>query len=102
MWKDSNWELTRYKMQKPFVLISDGQGYLTLDSVSKAADVTAHFLSCSGTAGLIHCQSKVTGDTLSFSPDNQSGVVTNTYGALMPDDGKRDTLHLRPFECAKG
>jgi len=102
-WEDGNWKAANFKMQKPFVLISDGQDSLTVDSVSKATGAVKEYLSCSVSewAGDIHCQSKSVGTSLSFSVVNQRGVTTQIFGALMPD-GDRDTLHLRPFECAKG
>ena len=102
-WKDNNWVLGRYKMeQKPFVLVSDGQGSLTTDSVSKPMD-TVHDLSCAkGEWGAhVHCHSNLTGTSLSFDGFNQRGVVTTVFGALMDGDA-RDSLHLKPFECAEG
>lgn len=102
-WEDNNWKVGSYKMGKPFVLISDGQGSLTIDSVSKATDSSSNNVFCSKSkrAGDIHCQSTY-GQSLSFSTANQRGVTTQIFGALMPDGRSRDSLHLRPFECAKG
>ena len=101
-YEGGNWRQENFEKGKPFVLISDGQGSLTIDSVSKATGAMPEFLSCSVSEykGDIHCQSKLAGTTLSFSVVNQTGATTDVFGALMSDD--RGTLHLRPFECVRG
>jgi len=101
-YEGGNWRLGSFEKGKPFVLISDGRGSLTKDSVSKATGAIKEFLSCSVSEykGDIHCQSKFGGTTLSFSVVNQAGATTDVFGALMSDG--RDTIHLRPFECVQG
>ena len=100
-WEGNKWKVTRFNFDKPFVLVSDGYGSLTTDSVNKT---TGHTYSCrTGSDGNINCQTKMVGMSLSFSPANQRGVMTKIYGALTTPDGEyRDTLSVAPFECAKG
>lgn len=101
-WQNNSWKVGDFKVEsRHFVLISDGQGLLSKESVGKAMDIGANSIVCVGD-GLIFCLNTVVGSSLSFSPYTSSGAITTTFGALLSNSVQKDSLHIQTFECAKG
>lgn len=103
-WENGRWVETNFKLARPFVLISDGNEGLTLESAAKAmmmgAEGSAMITTCeTGIAGDVWCM-KV-GDYLAFNTLTGQGGITKLYGATMHED-ERDTPEVAAFECTKG
>ena len=106
IWENGQWERTGFKNRPPFVLMSDGNGLLTKESVAKM------FSNTSPAPSIVVCSSEITGhiscanpvgSSLFFNPYTANGGYSYTYGASQAQtDEIKDTVSVSAFECTKG
>jgi hypothetical protein len=105
-WENNRWVTTTFNLSAPFVLMSDGNGSLTKESVAKAFDGVSTY------ADQVTCQPDLygtrsatcinsTGSTLFFMAEAGKGAISRMYGSTATG-GNRDTVSVDTFECTKG
>ena len=105
-WENNRWVTTTFKDDPPFVLMSDGNGSLTRESVLKAVDSSGlplGTIECRdwGYRGQVTCM-VVNGHSLSFNKETGKGGFSKTFGATTLNTDYRDSVTVRAFECTKG
>lgn len=100
-WKNGQWGVGRFQLESPFVLMSDGNGSLTEDSVSKPIKAPVSLVECVDLqGGDIGCYD-ASGGYLFFNTNTGRGGVSQMNGATSTSDN-RDTVSVQAFECTKG
>lgn len=97
IYRSGKWESTYFSGELKFILISDGNS-LTTESVYKAG-ITVD-AECRSDFDTVTCFD-MAGGQLIFDTTLAQGAISQIYGGLQGGDD-RDTLHVKPFECAKG
>ena len=102
-WENGRWKATKFNLDPPFVLMSDGNGGLTEESVAKALTMVEGAESVTTclppSIGKVTCVA--TGSTLFFHLKRGMGGISDLYGATSESDN-RDTLAVDAFTCTKG
>lgn len=100
-WQNGRWVSTPFEHDPPFVLMSDGNGGLTEESVAKAATVYEDLTTCLPPDIIGNVTCVATGQTLFFNTERGKGGISRLYGAVSETDNP-DTLSIDPFTCTKG
>ena len=104
-WANNQWMTENLRPSAPFVLMSDGNGSLTKESVKKAFDSTVvdSGVECKdwNYQGYVSCMD-VGGAHLYFSKETGKGGLSLMSGSTTTDTDYRDTLSVEAFECSKG
>ena len=104
-WENGQWVTGNLRPSAPFVLMSDGNGSLTKESVKKAFDSTVvdAGVECKdwNYQGQVACM-VVNGKSLMFNKETGKGGISRMYGSTDTDTDYRDTVSVRAFECTKG
>jgi len=104
-WENNRWVTGTFKDDPPFVLMSDGNGSLTKESVKKAFDSTVvdAGLECKdwNYRGYVSCMA-VNGSHLFFNKETGKGSASKTLGATETGTDYRDSVSVEAFECTKG
>ena len=102
-WENGRWETANFKLGNPFVLMSDGNGGLTKESVAKAMaghEVFASITTCvPSPGGYVGCVQN--GSHLFFNTETGKGGMSKLIGTTLNGED-RDTPVVEAFECAKG
>ena len=102
-WEDGSWVPAGFKLTPPFVLMSDGDGLLTKESVGKVLNTDVHDLDCRKddvVRSRISC-SNTMGRMLYFNTKRAKGGWSTVFGTTNTGDS-RDTVTVDAFECTKG
>ena len=103
-WENNRWMTATFKEDPSFVLMSDGNGSLTKESVKKALDTTLvdAGLECKdwNYQGYVSCMA-VGGALLSFNKETGKGGISY-LGGTTDTGSNRDTVSVEAFECTKG
>ena len=92
--KDGKWETSGHREDPPFVLVSDGTGLLTNESVSNSIKAPAANIRCTrGYTSSVSCSDGRAG-FLFFNPRTGHGGVSWLDIASM--------IEIKGFECTKG
>ena len=105
-WENNRWMTATFQEGSPFVLMSDGNGSLTKESVLKAVDnasLQKSEVECKawGYEGRVSCMT-VMGGHLYFSKETGKGGISAMLGSTMSDTNFRGTIRVHAFECTKG
>ena len=98
IYQSGDWESTYFNGELKFILIADGIS-LTTESVYKAG-ITVDAECRTSRSGNVSC-TDTAGGQLFFNKRLGRGAISQIFGGGMDGDD-RDTLHVTPFECAKG
>ena len=102
-WENGRWNEEIFKLRPPFVLMSDGNGGLTKESVAKAlsgSESDANITTCEPSYGDGYVSCMMTGDHFEFRTKTGNGGISSLMGTTMQGD-KRDTPVVMAFECTK-
>ena len=103
-WANNQWMTGNLKPSAPFVLMSDGNGSLTKESVKKAfrSTVDDAGVECKdwNYQGYVSCMD-VGGGHLYFSKETGKGGISYLWGTTATGSN-RDTVSVSAFECTKG
>ena len=105
-WANNQWMTGNLKPSAPFVLMSDGNGSLTKESVAKTIDGHSRWASqitCrldSADTSFITCVDD-SGTTLNFDRSVGKGGISRLIGTT-GTGSRRDTVSVSAFECTKG
>ena len=103
-WENNRWVTSTFKDDPPFVLMSDGNGSLTKESVKKAFDSTVvdAGVECKDWKwrGHVSCMT-VMGNHLHFNKEIGKGGISQMYGSTATGNS-RDSVGVHAFECTKG
>ena len=104
-WENNRWVTRDIEDAPPFVLMSDGNGLLTKESVLKAveSDLPDYGVECKdwNFGGQVACM-VVNGRSLTFNKETGKGGISTMFGAADADTNSRDTVSVKAFECTKG
>lgn len=104
-WENNRWVTTTFTNDPPFVLMSDGNGSLTKESVLKAVGLEGlpeQGVECKDWAfeGQVACMT-VMGMHLHFNKEIGKGGISRMLGSTGTDTN-RDSVGVSAFECTKG
>ena len=105
-WENNRWVTTTFQEYPPFVLMSDGNGSLTKESVLEAvaaAGLHKSGVECKDWAfeGNVSCMT-VMGMLLYFSKETGRGGFIRMFGSTTTATDYRDSVLVSAFECTKG
>ena len=105
-WENNRWVTTTFNESPPFVLMSDGNGLLTKESVAKAMNGEPSWYVCDtreyGDNPAAWCRDRA-GHALYFDPETSKGGISRMTGTVTPgSNSRRDTVTVDAFECTKG
>ena len=97
VYRSGKLESTYFSDEHKFILVADGnslkKGSLP-DLLEMGVECRSNFFEA------VVCSDEL-GGSLIFSPVTGQGAISTIFGGVMVGD-KKDTLHVTPFECAKG
>ena len=96
-WVNNQWVTRTFDDSLAFVLMSDGNGSLTEESVAKVLESRGAI--CGFYASAISCHDGY-GSNLFFYPETGKGGISNLWGSIMSEN--RGSVLARAFECTKG
>ena len=106
-WENNRWVTTAFNEDPPFVLMSDGNGSLTKESVAKVFSGQTSYadrVTCiPGRYGRsrVNCFES-SGTMMFFDSQAGKGAVARVLGSISTDTDRRDTVSVDAFECTKG
>ena len=102
-WEYDRWEVRSFKLERPFVLVSDGSGLLTVESVAKAFDGEPSWYQCDDRSpGRVWCRDYV-GSSLFFDPSTGNGGTSYLLSTITDSRSEdMDDVGVFAFECTKG
>ena len=102
-WANNQWVTRTFEEGSPFVLMSDGNGSLTMESVAKAMAMHGEpswYVCDARSRGQAWCRDYA-GSSLYFDPKTGKGGISALLGATQSDT-ERATVTVDAFECTKG
>lgn len=104
-WENNRWVTRDVEDSPPFVLMSDGNGSLTKESVLKAveSDLPEQGVECKdwNFKGQVACM-VVNAQSLMFNKKTGKGGLSRMHGSTTTGTDYRDTVSVKAFECTKG
>ena len=106
-WENNRWVTGTFQEDPPFVLMSDGNGSLTKESVSKVFSGQTSYadqVTCNPDPygrRRVHCFESA-GTTMFFDSQAGKGAVARVLGSISTDTDRRDSVEVSAFECTKG
>ena len=97
-WKQGQWNVARFKLKEPFILVLKGDN---LDPASVAKPLDDENPVCEKTSSIsldIRCHDQY-GGSLFFSPKTNRGAVSQLNGGTSAAANTRDSLSVSPFIC---
>ena len=101
-WEDGKWNVKAFEPDPLFVLMSDGEGVLTQDSVAEVFGKDPGNIKCSKmSTGHVSC-ANASGDSLYFDPNTANGGYSYMFGASQQQTDKiKDAVSVSAFECIR-